>query len=125
MGYKVHSFNISNKQSKKIKVINNNGELLKTYDVPNFDNCYIKTQDTIGNISNYIINGVLYSYFDNHKIVDNTGICTSCCNISKVSEARLYYVKDNQLWSNNYGKVSNTKRRWLYKGNWWRKFRYN
>ena len=60
MGYKIHSFNISNKKSKKIKLISNTGKLLKTYDVPNFDNCYIKTQDTMGNISNYIINGVLY-----------------------------------------------------------------
>ena len=40
MGYKIHSFNISNKKSKKIKLINNNGELLKTYNVPNFDNCF-------------------------------------------------------------------------------------
>lgn len=109
MGYNVHSFNISNKKSKKIKVINNNGELLKTYDVVNFDNCYIKTQDTIGNISNYIINGILYSYFNNHKIVDKTGICTSCCNISKDSGAKLFYIKNNQLWRNEYGKTTNIK----------------
>ena len=110
MGYKIHSFNISNKKSKKIKLISNTGKLLKTYDVPNFDNCYIKTQDTMGNISNYIINGVLYSYFDNHKIVDNTGICTSCCNISKVSGAKLFYIKNNQLWLNNYGKTTKSKK---------------
>lgn len=94
MGYKIHSFNISNKKSKKIKLISNTGKLLKTYDVPNFDNCYIDSQDGALISDNYIINGNLYNGTNN--LIDESGKCT-CCD-KKLDTNFSIFIKDNKLY---------------------------
>ena len=94
MGYKIHSFNISNKKSKKIKLISNTGKLLKTYDVPNFDNCYIDSQDAALISDNYIINGNLYNGTNN--LIDDSGKCT-CCD-KKLNTNFSVFIKDNKLY---------------------------
>ena len=86
---------------RKVRFINSSGSILNSYDVDNFDNCFITEQDSYKERTPYayIVNGNLYYYKNSSSTLlkDNSGLCT-CCDPRFVKE-RLYYVRDSAVWS--------------------------
>ena len=95
---------------KQIKVVSKDGKLLHTYEVSNYDKCYIPYQSSGSYTANYIINGNFYrsdvSYTDP---VDSSGLCT-CCDCKYNRDNFGLYIRDGKLWkytsTNNIAKFS-------------------
>ena len=97
MGFRIYNNQLvdnNKKKNKYIKLINANGEVLHTYQVDNFDNCYIPNQDSDIVSYNYIINGNLYT--NTNDLIDSSGLCT-CCD-SKISYIWSVFIKDGKLY---------------------------
>ena len=94
---------ISNSMSskkKKVRFINKYFQVLGSYDVPNFDKCYIPSQDSGPSTFAHIVNGNLYynNYKDgtnDYKPVDTSGDCISCN--AGVEYSYGYYIKNSQI----------------------------
>ena len=86
---------------RKVRFINSSGSILNSYDVDNFDNCFITEQDSYKERTPYayIVNGNLYYYKNSSSTLlkDNSGLCT-CCDPRLVHE-RFYYVRDSAVWT--------------------------
>ena len=98
---------------KQIKVVSEDGKLLHTYEVSNYDKCYIPYQSSGSATVNYIINGNFYrSDVSYTKPVDSSGLCTCCdCKYNRDYNFGLY-IRDGKLWEytsdNKIAKFSNS-----------------
>lgn len=94
---------ISNSMSskkKKVRFIDKYFQVLGSYDVPNFDKCYIPSQDSGPSTFAHIVNGNLYynNYKDgtnDYKPVDTSGDCILCN--AGVEYSYGYYIKNSQI----------------------------
>lgn len=104
MGFRIYNNQLvdnNKKKNKYIKLINAQGQVLHTYQVDNFDNCYIPNQDSYLPSSNYIINGKVY--MNTNVLIDSSGLCT-CCD-SKMMSSAFTFIKSGRLYA--YNKISN------------------
>ena len=97
---------------KQIKVVSKDGKLLHTYEVSNYDKCYIPYQSSGSYTANYIINGNFYrSDVSYTKPVDSSGLCT-CCDCKYKRDNFGLYIRDGKLWkytsTNNIARFSDT-----------------
>ena len=88
-------------KKKKIRRLDNTLNVKATYEVPDFNNCYVSSQSASTSSLLYIINGNLY-YNDPEKsydtiLMDDSGECTTC-NTALSSEYQIVYTKPPAVW---------------------------